>query len=595
MSTLSQKVALKGGEFLIRNLSQSDVFTPEMYSEEQKSIYRMCRDFAESEVLPHLDRIDKREEGLMPALLDKAAEMGLLGTSLPEEFGGMELDEITNMLILEGLGNTHSFVVAFAAHTGIGTLPILYYGTPEQKKKYLPKLATGELKACYNLTEPNAGSDALSGKTRADLSDDGKHYIINGEKCWITNSGFADVFIVFAKVDGDKFTGFIVDGNTPGITLGHEEEKMGIKGSSTRQVFYQDVKVPVENVLGEIGRGHKIAFNILNIGRIKLGACCLGGAKDTLSKAVKYATERVQFKQPIANFGAIQHKLAEMAIRTWTLESAQFRASGDIQNEKTRLLANGHSKNEARMAAAEEFAAECALLKVYGSETIDFLVDEGVQIFGGNGFSADYPMDRAYRDSRINRIFEGTNEINRMLAVGMIIRRALKGELDLMSHIMSLQGELTGMPSFNTPEGPLGKERVAVENFKKAVLLVSGAAVQKFMDKLTDEQEIVMNIADMAMDSYLAESLLLRTEKIIAEKGEEAARDYISMTKVFVYDAAARMEKNGKDAVGSFADADMLKMMNMGLKRFTKTEPMNVKALRRSIAARLIEANDYAF
>ncbi len=585
----------KGGEFLIKSTHPSDVFIPEDFTEEQGMMRDMCKDFINNEVIPHLDRIDVQEEGLMQKLLDKAGELGILAISIPESLGGFGKDFNTSLLVTETVGAGHSFAVAMAAHTGIGTLPILYFGTKEQKEKYIPKLATGELKASYCLTEPGSGSDALAAKTKAVLEADGKHYILNGQKMWITNAGFADVFIVFAQIDGDKFTGFIVEKGTPGLSLGNEEHKMGIKGSSTRQVFLSDCKVPAGNVLGEIGKGHLIAFNILNIGRIKLAAAALGAAKKTATHAIQYAKERNQFKQPIANFGAIQHKLAEQAIRIFAIESAMYRAGADIGHKEDDLMGKGKSFEEALMGAAQEFAVECAILKVAGSEMLDYVVDEGVQVYGGYGFSADYPMDRAYRDSRINRIFEGTNEINRLLTMDMLMKRAMKGELDIMGPAMAVQKELMSIPDFgDEPEGVFAQEHKLIANLKKAILMTAGAAAQKFMMGLSNEQEILMNVADMVIDTYVAESTLLRTEKLISTKGEAATKIQIEITKTLCHDTADKVNKAAKDAVFSMAEGDELRMMLMGVKRFTKYAGHNVKASRRAIAAYLIAANQYS-
>src|SRR5678809_331256 len=476
------KSVLKGGEWLIKESPEADIFIPENFSEEQIMIRDMCNQFLNTEVMPLLDRIDALEPGLMKGLVTKAGEQGLLLTSFPEEYGGLGKDFVTSTIVNEYLGAGHSFSVAIAAHTGIGTLPILYFGTPEQKKKYIPKLITGEWAGAYGLTEPNSGSDALGAKTNAKLSDDGKFYLINGQKCWITNGGFADVYTVFAKVDGDKFTGFIIERGTEGFTQGKEEHKMGIKGSSTVQLYFQDCKVPVENVLGEIGKGHKIAFNILNIGRLKLCAATVGGAKKTTTTSVEYAITREQFKQPIANFGAIKHKLAEMAIRTFASESALYRTVKLSDEKEGELLASGKRSNEALLGAAEEYAIEGAILKVHGSELADFCVDEGVQIHGGNGFSAEYNISRAYRDSRINRIYEGTNEINRLLIVDMTLKRAMQGRLNLMGPAMAVQKELMSIPDFGSEdEAPFSKEKKLVASLKKAILMTAGAAVQKLM------------------------------------------------------------------------------------------------------------------
>jgi len=597
-TTASSKVHLNGGEFLIKETNYQDVFIPEEWNEEQRMIADMCQDFLETEVHPMVARLDTmKEPELMPMLLKKAGELGLLSANMPEEYGGMGLDFLTNMLLTEKMGAGHSFSVGFAAHTGIGSLPTLYFGTPEQKEAYLAKLGSGEWLASYCLTEPGSGSDALGAKSTAVLNDAGTHYILNGQKIWITNGGFADLFTVFAKIDGEHFTGFLVPATAEGVSRGEEEHKMGIKGSSTRAIFFQDVEVPVDHVLGEIGKGHKIAFNILNIGRIKLAAAAIGGCKAIVRETIKYANERHQFKVPISSFGAIQYKLAEQAIRLYALESATYRSSMDIQAKEDALLAEGKSHAEALLGGAEEYASECAMLKVFGSEVLDYVVDEGVQVFGGNGFSADYPMDRSYRDSRINRIFEGTNEINRLLSIDTLLKRALKGRLDLMTPVMAIQGELTSVPSFSDDNdgSALYEEMRAVRNFKKAILVIAGAAVQQLMEKLVDEQEIIMNLADMGLKAYAAESAVLRTQKLISIRGEEACADQIAMTKCYVYDAADSINKSGKDAIFSFAEGDTQRMLAMGLKRFTKIAPVNVKALRRQIAATLIEANEYCY
>lgn len=588
--------SLKGGEFVIRTTDPQSVFIPEEFTEEHRMMADMAHEFLVQHVDPHLDRIDAMEAGLMPSLLDKAGELGMLGISIPEEYGGFGKDFLTSMLMTEVLGAGHSFSVAMAAHTGIGTLPILYFGTPEQKSKYLPKLATGEWKGSYCLTEPGSGSDALAAKTKAVLSPDGKHYIINGQKMWITNAGFADVFTVFAQVDGDKFTGFIVEKGYEGFSLGEEEHKMGIKGSSTRQVFFSDCKVPVENVLGDIGKGHLIAFNILNIGRAKLAVAALGGSKKVCTQSIDYANTRQQFKMPIAKFGAIRHKLAEQAIRVYALESAIYRVSNLIEQKEQALLAGGMSFEKALLGAAEEYAVECAILKVAGSEVLDFVVDEGVQIYGGYGYSADFPMDRAYRDSRINRIFEGTNEINRLLTVDMILKRAMKGELDLMGPAMAVQKELMSVPDFGSGEQQLfDEENKAIANMKKSILMTAGAAVQKYMMTLAKEQEILMRIADMAIDTYIAESMLLRVQKLVSIKGAGACTLEVDMVRVYISDAIDRMHVNGRTAVNAMAEGDEQRMMLMGLKRFSKINPVNTIDCRRRVAKKLIEENKYCF
>ncbi|MBK9478651.1 MAG: acyl-CoA dehydrogenase family protein [Bacteroidia bacterium] len=598
METTNQgKTALKGGEFLIKETNAQDIFIPEEWSEEQLMIAQTCQDFLDTEVLPILDRIDAQEEGLMPSLMDKAGELGLLGVSIPEEYGGFGKDFVTSMLSAEVTGGGHSFSVAISAHTGIGTLPILYYGNAEQKAKYIPKLASGEWKGCYCLTEPSAGSDANSGKTKAVLSKDGKHYILNGQKMWITNGGFAHVLTVFAKIDDDEnLSAFIVERDFPGISFNPEEHKMGIKGSSTRQIFFNDCMVPVENLLSERQNGFKIAVNILNIGRIKLAAAALGGSKRVSQKSIEYANERLQFGRPIAKYGAIRYKLAEQAIRIYACEAAAYRASQNIEDATAALMAGGMDAGKAKLKGIEQFAVEAAIMKVNGSEVLDYVCDEGVQIYGGMGYSAEAPMDRAYRDARINRIFEGTNEINRMLIVDMMLKRAMKGELDLMGPATKVAGELMSIPDFGAEDETLfAAEKKYIANFKKAVLMVAGAAVQKLMMELSKEQEVLMNIADMMIDLYIAESLQLRVEKLVSKRGAEACAEHIDILRVYINDAADRILIAGKEAINSFAQGDEQRMMLMGLKRFTKTQPLNTKDARRRIAAKLIAENRYCF
>lgn len=596
MESVANKTILKGGEWLIKESSAGDIFIHEDFSEEQQMIMEMCSQFVQTEVLPIIDRIDKLEPGLMRSLLVKAGEQGLLSTSFPEAYGGLAKDFITSTIVNEGLGNGFSFSVAIAAHTGIGSLPILYFGTEDQKQKYIPKLASGEFIGAYGLTEPGSGSDALGAKTTARLSEDGKYYVLNGQKCWITNGGFADVYTVFAKVDGDKFTAFIVERGFEGFTQGPEEHKMGIKGSSTVQLYFQDCKVPAENVLGEIGKGHIIAFNILNIGRLKLCAATNGGSRSALNMSVEYAINREQFNTSISNFGAIKEKLANMAISLWVSDSALYRTAALIEAKRAELEASGKTHEQALLGAAEEYAIECAILKVFGSEVLDFISDEGVQIHGGNGFSDEYLISKAYRDSRINRIYEGTNEINRLLILDMTLKRAMKGRLDLMGPAMAVANELMSIPDFsNDDETPFSEEKKYIINFKKAILMVAGAAVQKLMMNIDKEQEILMHIADMAIDTFLAESCLLRLIKLTEKNGEASVAVLKDMVDCFIYDAADRINKNGKDALNAFAEGDELRMMNIGLKRFTKVQPYNSKAAKRRITDKMIADKRYAF
>lgn len=597
--TLVRPDVLKGGEFIIKDTSVEEVFIPEMLNEEQIMIRDMVRDFLMAEIMPNAEKIEQQEGNISVRLLEKMADLGLLGTHMPAEYGGLALDTNTNTVIAEILGPAGAFTVPWAAHTGIGMLPILYFGTEAQKQHYLPKLINGELKAAYCLTEPGSGSDALSAKTRADLSADGSHYVINGQKMWISNAGFADIFIVFAQVGGNQFTGFVVPRESEGLTFGAEEKKLGIKGSSTRQVFFENVKVPAENVLGQIGKGHLIAFNALNVGRFKLGAMCTGGSKMSITKGVQYANERIQFDVPIASFGAIQYKLAEQSIRTFASESTMYRISNLMQEMEQSLEGSGVPFAEAKLKAAEEYAIECAILKVIGSECVDYVVDETLQIHGGMGYSEEGPVARAYRDARINRIFEGTNEINRLLMVDMLLKRAMKGALDIVGPAWTVQKELASMPSMEPATGAFGEERRAVKDFKKIVLMVAGAAAKQQMDgkvNLKDEQEVIMNVANMMMDTFVAESLLLRVEKLASMPNKHIDQDvYNAMLRVFLHDATQRIQKDATDALASFAEGDLLRTLLMGLKRFTKYPPVNVKSERRKVAAELIKANEYCF
>ena len=597
--TLEKKEVLIGGGFIVTDSTPDSTFIPEEFGEEALMVKQMVKDFIKNDIEPNRVALEKQKEGLAVSLLEKMGELGLLGTHMPEEYGGTAMDTNTNTMICDELGPGGGFTVTYAVQTGIGMLPIYYFGTEEQKAKYLPDIIAGKMKVAYCLTEPSSGSDALAAKSRADLSADGTHYVLNGQKMWISNGGWSDMLIVFAKIDGEKFTGFMVNSHTEGVTLGAEEDKLGIKGSSTRQIFFENVKVPVDNVLGEIGKGHLIAFNVLNTGRFKLGALCLGGAKTVTTMAVKYATERQQFKQPIANFGAIQYKLAEMAIRCFVGDSAQYRTSNLMQEHIAASKAEGKTYAEATLEAAEEYAIECALMKFIGSEALDYVVDENVQVHGGIGFSEEYGAARAYRDSRINRIYEGTNEINRLLSVDMLLKRAMKGEIDIVSPTWAVQKELSSMPSMERPTGEYGEEYTAVKDFKKIILMVAGAAAKMQMDgklDLRNEQEILMNVADLMAETFNCESTLLRIHKLASMSNKPQPQEvYEAVLKVLMSDATARISKWATDALCSFAEGDLLRTFLMGLKRYTKYPAVNVKAQRRIIAKAMIEANEYCF
>ena len=588
---------LKGGEFLITKSKAEDVFILDELNEEQKMIAGMCQDFLEKEVFPNLDKIDGMEPGLMRSLVTKSGELGLLGISVPEEYGGFGQSFVTSMLASDILGAGYSYAVAYSAHTGIGTLPILYYGTEEQKQKYLPKLASGEYAGAYCLTEPNAGSDANSGKTKAVLSEDGKHYILNGQKMWITNGGFADVLTVFAKIDNDKIlSAFIVERNFPGVTFNPEEKKMGIKGSSTVQIFFNDCKVPVENLLGKRGEGFRIALNILHIGRIKLGANVLGAGRRGIMHSVNYANERKQFGSLISNFGAIKYKLAEQVIRQFTAEAAVYRTSKIVDDAIKMNVANGMTKIQAYLEALGEYAMEAAILKVFGSESLDYIVDEAVQVHGGMGFSAEMPADRAYRDSRINRIFEGTNEINRLVASDMFLKMAKKADSEVFNKAKVIYeglGNLNG--SSATLTDFFEKKYFYLENMKKAVLLMLGKAYEAISKQYNTEQEIMMSISDMLVQLYAAESVTLRVEKMKSLKTPEQYTVYKDICDVFVYEAASKLYKSAMDALNSFATGDEFVKIQKGLRYFTTLEPVNIKEARRRIAGKLIEDNDYKF
>lgn len=591
---------LRGGEFVIRDIKAQEVFIPEDFSEEQKMMAQATTDFMEKEVVPQRERFEKKDYEWTHQLLKKAGELGLLGISVPEKYDGLGMDFNTSMLVCDRIsGASGSLSTAYGAHTGIGTLPILLYGNEQQKEKYLPKLATGEYMGAYCLTEPGAGSDANSGKTRAEVSDDGKHYRLNGQKIWISNAGFADVFIVFARIENDKYlTGFLVNRDTEGLSFGEEEKKMGIHSSSTRQVFFNDCTIPAENLLGERNGGFKIAMNALNYGRIKLAVACLDSGRRIITSAVNYANERKQFGQSLSDFGAIKQKLAQMTTNIWVSESATYRAGQDIENSINRMIANGEDERNAKLKGAEEYAIECALLKVLVSEKASEVADEGVQIFGGMGFSADAPMEAAYRDIRISRIYEGTNEINRMHAVGMLLKKALKNELDVMTPAQSVAKELLEVPSFDSPDFSdfLAEEIALVSKMKKSILMVAGKAVETFAADIENEQELLMHVANMMMQTYAAESALLRTQKLAAQKGQDAVQQETFMAQLFLQNAVQDLEREAKEAIYSFAQGDDQRMLLMGLKRFTKlANPANPKKLRQKIASHVIEANQYPF
>ena len=599
IDTLVKSQVLNGGAFIIQDSTPEDTFIPEQFGEEQLMVKSMVEDFIKNDIEPNRVALEKQEEGLAVSKLEKMGELGLLGTHMPEMYGGTAMDTNTNTMICDALGPAGGFTVSYAVQTGIGMLPIYYFGTAEQKAKYLPDSISGKLKVAYCLTEPGSGSDALAAKSRADLSPDGTHYILNGQKMWISNGGWADMFIVFAKIGGDKFTGLMVDRHAAGVTLGAEEDKLGIKGSSTRQIYFENVKVPVGDLLGEVGKGHSIAFNVLNTGRFKLGALCLGGAKTVATMGVKYANERQQFKQPIANFGAIQYKLAEMAIRCFVGDSTQYRVSHLMQEHIAASKAEGKTYAEATLEAAEEYAIECALTKFIGSEVLDYVVDENVQIHGGIGFSEEYGAARAYRDSRINRIYEGTNEINRLLSVDMLLKRAMKGELDIVGPAWAVQKELASMPSFDKPSGAYADEYAAVKDFKKIILMVAGGAAKMQMEgklDLRNEQEILMNVADIMAETFNCESTLLRVHKLEDMLQKPQSQEvYDALLKVQFADATARITKWSTDALASFVEGDLLKTFLMGVKRFTKYPPVNVKNNRRIVAKAMIDANEYCF
>ncbi|MCL6217303.1 acyl-CoA dehydrogenase family protein [Zunongwangia pacifica] len=601
MEAKTDKEILRGGQFLVKETSCDDVFTPEDFNEEQKMMRDSVKEFVDREIVPHKERFEKKDYALTEEIMQKAGELGFLGVAIPEEYDGLGMGFVSTMLVCDYIsGATGSIATAFGAHTGIGTMPITLYGTEEQKKKYVPKLATGEWFGAYCLTEPGAGSDANSGKTKAVLSEDGKYYSISGQKMWISNAGFANVFIVFARVEDDKnITGFIVENDKEnGISFGEEEKKLGIHSSSTRQVFFNETKVPVENMLAGRGEGFKIAMNALNIGRIKLAAACLDAQRRVTENAVKYANERVQFKTPIAQFGAIKQKLAEMATSAYVGESASYRAAKNIEDRINIRLESGNSHSEAELKGVEEYAIECSILKVACSEDIQNCSDEGIQVFGGMGFSADTPMEAAWRDARISRIYEGTNEINRMLSVGMLVKKAMKGHVDLLGPAQAVGEELMGIPSFDKPDYSelFAEEKEMIKKLKKVFLMVAGSAVQKFGPQLEEHQQLLLAASDILIEVYMAESAILRTEKNAKRFGEDTQKEQIAMSQLYLYNAVEKINAKAKEGIISFAEGDELRMMLMGLKRFTKYDNFpNVVKLRTEIADKLIAENKYCF
>lgn len=599
MSTENKMI--RGGQFIVTETNPQDVFTPEDFSDEQKMMRESVQEFVDKEIVPHKERFEKKDYALTEEVMRKAGEMGFLGIAVPEEYDGLGMGFVSTMLVCDYIsGATGSIATAFGAHTGIGTMPITLYGTEEQKKKYVPKLATGEWFGAYCLTEPGAGSDANSGKTKAELTEDGKHYKINGQKMWISNAGFCNVFVVFARLGDDKnITGFIVE-NDPsnGITMGEEEKKLGIHSSSTRQVFFNDTLVPVDNMLAGQGEGFKIAMNALNVGRIKLAAACLDAQRRVISLATQYANERVQFDTPIAKFGAIRKKIAEMATNAYVGESASYRAAKDIENRIHKRQEDGATFAESELKGVEEFAIECSILKVAVSEDMQICSDEGIQIYGGMGFSADAPMEAAWRDARISRIYEGTNEINRMLAVGMLVKKAMKGHVNLLEPAMAVGNELTSIPSFDTPDfsEPLSEEMDMIKKLKKVFLMVAGSAVQKFGTELEENQQLLLAASDILIEIYMAESAILRTQKNIARTSVEEQKEQIAMSQLYLYQATKIVQARAEEGISSFAEGDEQRMMLMGLKRFTKyTNLPNIVELRNTIADTVTDANKYPF
>jgi butyryl-CoA dehydrogenase len=588
------KVRITGGGFLLEERNPNDVFTPEDFSEEHLQIAKTAEEFATNEIVPAAEKLEHKEWALARDLIKKASDLGLSSVDIPEAYGGTDMDKVTSCIIADKIAKYAGFATTWGGHTGIGTLPIVYFGTAEQKQKYLPRLAAGEIVGAYALSESSSGSDALNCRARAQLSPDGKHYILNGEKMWITNAGFADLFTVFAKVDGEKFTAFLVEKDFPGFAIGAEEHKMGIRGSSTCPLILTDCKVPVENLLGEVGKGHVIAFNILNVGRFKLGAMCVGGARNSLQAAVEYAKQRKAFGKVIADFGLIREKLADMAVGVFTGESMVYRTIGMIDVALSEIDKSGANAAAEIRKAIEEYAVECSILKVWGSEMVDMVVDETVQIFGGYGFVEEYPAERAYRDARVNRIFEGTNEINRLIITGWLLKRAMSGQIPLLPAIKKLMDEVLSGPSMGEgPEGTLAAERAMVANAKKIALFASGIASQKYMQALADQQEIMGALADIVIETYAAESALLRAQKMIERQGESAAGLAVAVARVYLQQALEGVETSARKVITAVADGDMLRTQLAILKRLTKYEPFNTIALRQQIAQRVIEAGKY--
>ncbi len=592
-ASATPKKKIAGGSFLLEEGKIDEVFTPEDFSEQHQLIAQTAEDFALNEIVPAEDKIEAKDWALSRELLKKASELGLTSVDIPEEYGGVEMDKVTSAIIADRIARSGSFSVSFGAHVGIGTLPIVYFGTEEQKKKYLPRLASGELIGAYALSESSSGSDALNCRTKAVLSADGKHYVLNGEKMWITNAHFADMFILFAKIDGDKFTAFIVEKDFPGFSVGAEEHKMGIRGSSTAPLILNDCQVPAENVLGEIGKGHIIAFNILNVGRFKLGAFCVGGARTAIQSSVKWAKDRKAFGKTIADFGLVREKIAQMNIGTYVGESMVYRTVGMMDVALSEIDKNAADAPKQIRAAIEEYAVECSLLKVWGSEMLDKVVDEQVQIYGGYGFVEEYPAERAYRDSRVNRIFEGTNEINRMLVLDRLTKNAMSGKLPLMPAIKKLMDEIMGGPSTDEFEGTLAEERKTVANAKKLALFCAGIATQKYMMALKDHQEVLAALADLVIESFAMDSALLRAQKILATQNERAAELPIAMTQVYMSYALDHMAGCAKKVIAEIAEGDMLRTYMTILRRLTKAEPANIIALQERVASRVIETGAY--